>query len=41
MIDSVLAKGKAHTTEATPRDIADVLLAPGTPAPRLHPGGNA
>ena len=33
MIDSVLAKGKAHTTEATPRDIADVLLAPGTPAP--------
>ena len=33
MIDSVLAKGKAHTTEATPRDIADVLLPPGTPAP--------
>jgi len=33
MIDSVLAKGKAHTTEATPRAIADVLLAPGTPAP--------
>jgi AhpC/TSA family protein len=35
MIDSVLAKDKAHTTDATPRDIADVLLAPGTPAPEF------
>ena len=33
MINSVLAKDKAHTTGATPPDIADVLLPLGTPAP--------